>query len=58
MTSLAMSPGTDVEPMCDTSVTTPVGASAAARRATTRSARGSQSARGSTTHVAREVRAA
>ena len=35
--------------MCDTSVTTPVAASAAAMRATTRSARGSQSARGATT---------
>ena len=58
MTSLAMRPGTDVEPMCDTSVTTPVGASAAAMRATTRSARGSQSAARLDDDVARAVRAA
>ncbi len=46
MTSLASSPGTAVDPMCETSVATPLRARAAPILATTRSPRSPQSARG------------
>ena len=49
MTSFASRPGTAVDPTCETSVATPVGARAAPIRATTRSPRRPQSGRGSTT---------